>query len=149
MNLTPSQMKVEPALFYHACDEMGLVVIQDMPALRPLQSKTSANCTSNTVLPDAQQQNEFIRQLELLIQQQKSFPSISTWVSESFPVPTLCYCANYPQIIYNEGWGQITEYYPEFELTDLVQSLDPTRLVDSTSGWFDHGAGDFSVRLNH
>jgi hypothetical protein len=23
--------------------------------------------------------------------------------------------------------------------------LDPTRLVDSTTGWFDHGAGDFSV----
>jgi hypothetical protein len=53
------------------------------------------------------------------------------------PVPT--------QLIYNEGWGQLIEGYPEFGLTDLVKSLDPTRLVDSTSGWCDHGAGDYSV----
>lgn len=37
------------------------------------------------------------------------------------------------------------EGYPEFALTDLVKQLDPTRLVDSTTGWYDHGAGDFSV----
>jgi hypothetical protein len=53
--------------------------------------------------------------------------------------------ANPLQVIYNEGWGQITNYYPEFELTDRVRQLDPTRLVDSTTGWIDHGAGDFSV----
>lgn len=42
------------------------------------------------------------------------------------------------------GWGQIVEgQYPEFGLTDVVRSLDPTRLIDSTSGWYDHGAGDF------
>lgn len=35
--------------------------------------------------------------------------------------------------------------YPEFELTSKVRTLDPTRLVDSTSGWYDHGAGDYSV----
>ena len=51
----------------------------------------------------------------------------------------------YLQVIYNEGWGQITSYHPEFALTDRVRQLDPTRLVDSTSGWVDHGAGDFSV----
>jgi hypothetical protein len=48
------------------------------------------------------------------------------------------------QVIYNEGWGQITyPYYPEFGLTSIVRQLDPTRLVDSTTGWFFHGAGDF------
>jgi hypothetical protein len=49
------------------------------------------------------------------------------------------------QIIYNEGWGQVIAGYPEFGLTDRVMQLDPTRLVDSTSGWYDHGAGDYSV----
>lgn len=49
------------------------------------------------------------------------------------------------QVIYNEGWGQLlTQPYPEFGLTQLAESLDPTRLVVATSGWFDHGAGDFS-----
>ena len=49
------------------------------------------------------------------------------------------------QVIYNEGWGQVIQGYPEFGLTDIVRSLDPTRLVDSTTGWHDHGAGDYSV----
>lgn len=30
----------------------------------------------------------------------------------------------------------------------MVKSLDPTRLVDSTTGWYDHGAGDFSVSIS-
>jgi len=48
-------------------------------------------------------------------------------------------------MIYNEGWGQVIAGYPEFGLTDRVRQLDPTRLIDSTSGWYDHGAGDYSV----
>ena len=35
-------------------------------------------------------------------------------------------------------------YNAEFGLTDIIHELDPTRLVNSVSGWFDHGAGDFS-----
>lgn len=61
------QIKVEPALFYQACDEMGLLVIQDMPSM--------------SVIPNAKQQAEFARQLELLIEQHKNYPSIVTWVS--------------------------------------------------------------------
>lgn len=29
-------------------------------------------------------------------------------------------------------------------MTDIVRQLDPTRLVDPTTGWYFHGAGDFS-----
>ncbi|KAK3707563.1 hypothetical protein LTR37_012058 [Vermiconidia calcicola] len=120
-------IKVETDLFYKACDEMGLFLIQDMPSLRPLQERTLADCTVETIEPNAAQQAEFQRQLELLIQQHRNYPSILIWV------------------IYNEGWGQITEpYYPEFALTDIVEGLDPSRLVIATSGWYDHGAGDFS-----
>ena len=120
-------IKVEMDLFYQACDEMGLLLIQDMPALRPSQTRTLANCTIVDILPDTAQQAEFQRQLEILVKQHRNYPSIIVW------------------IIYNEGWGQITyPYYPEFGLTDIVKSLDPTRLVDATTGWYDHGAGDFS-----
>ena len=64
---------------------MGLLLIQDMPALRPLQSYELANCTSVTYLPDADQQAEFNRQLTLLVNQHKSHPSIITWVSSDCP----------------------------------------------------------------
>ncbi|RAH83182.1 hydrolase [Aspergillus japonicus CBS 114.51] len=120
-NMVRKHIKLEPALYYRACDELGLLVIQDMPSLRPLENDASGA----TILPNEAQQQEFGRQLELMIQQLKSYPSIFAWV------------------IYNEGWGQITSYYPEFPLTERVKQLDPTRLVDSTSGWHDHGAGDF------
>ena len=46
-------------------------------------------------------------------------------------------------IIYNEGWGQLPTA-PELELTPQLRSMDPTRLIDSVTGWNDHGAGDFS-----
>lgn len=112
LNMLRKHIKVENALFYRACDELGLLLIQDMPSM-PLRT------------PDADQQAEWERQLDILIQQHRNYPSIYTWV------------------IYNEGWGQITDYYPEFNLTSRVKQLDPTRFVDSTTGWHDHGAGDF------
>ena len=79
-------------------------------------------------IPTEDDQAEFERQLDLMVSEHKRYPSIIAWV------------------LYNEGWGQIKlAYQPEIGLVDRVRSLDPTRLIDATSGWFDHGAGDFSV----
>lgn len=97
---------------------MGLLVIQDMPSLR----------IQGNVKPNEAQQAEFVRQLELMVNQFKSYTCITTWV------------------IYNEGWGQLSSA-PEFELTERVRKLDATRLIIAVSGWDDHGAGDFHVSL--
>ncbi|KAI1118501.1 family 2 glycosyl hydrolase [Nemania sp. NC0429] len=112
-NMLRKHIKVENDLFYRACDELGLLLIQDMPSMPP----------GRPITPD--QQKEWERQLGILIEQHKNYPSIYTW------------------IIYNEGWAQITDYYPEQYLTERVKKIDPTRLVDSTSGWIDHGFGDW------
>ncbi|KNB09180.1 hypothetical protein FOXG_09810 [Fusarium oxysporum f. sp. lycopersici 4287] len=45
-------------------------------------------------------------------------------------------------VIYNEGWGQ-RDGSPEKSLTELVRKLDKSRLINSISGWNDHGFGDF------
>jgi hypothetical protein len=69
---------------------MGLMLIQDMPALRPLQDSVLSNCTVETILPDPVQQAEFDRQLEVLVNQHKSFPSIITWVrAKNFSTPVM------------------------------------------------------------
>jgi beta-galactosidase/beta-glucuronidase len=84
------KIKVETDLFYQACDQMGLMLIQDMPALRPLQDSVLSNCTVETILPDPVQQAEFDRQLEVLVNQHKSFPSIITWVrAKNFSTPVM------------------------------------------------------------
>lgn len=73
-------IKVEPPLFYAAADELGILVMQDMPSLRPSQSRTLEDGTVETILPDEAQQQEFQRQLEVLINQFKSYTSIFSWV---------------------------------------------------------------------
>ncbi|KAI1270414.1 glycoside hydrolase family 2 protein [Xylariaceae sp. FL1019] len=116
-NMVRKHIKVEPDLFYRACDELGLLVLQDMPAMN----------ADGSIIPDAAQQAEWERQLFIMIEEHKNYPSIYTWV------------------IYNEGWGQIRDtYYPEGGLTAKVKSIDPTRLVDAVTGWYDHGFGDYS-----
>jgi hypothetical protein len=39
---------------------------------------------------------------------------------------------------YNEGWGQ----WDTPRIVELIKKLDPTRLVDNTSGWTDRKVGD-------
>lgn len=117
-----------------------------MPSLRPSQTKKDKDGNQVTILPDDKQQAEFTRQLDLMINQLKSYPSVAIWVCSSLIVQKPCKLIQL-QVIYNEGWGQITVTQPEFAMTDRVKQLDPTRLVDSVSGWIDHGAGDFSVSI--
>ena len=49
------------------------------------------------------------------------FPSIAIWCP------------------FNEGWGQ----FDAGRITEWMRELDPSRLIDSTSGWFDQKCGDF------
>jgi hypothetical protein len=117
-NMVRKHIKVEPDLFYQACDEIGLLVYQDMPSLP---------ADTNNRPPNAAQKQEFRRQLEIMINEHKSYPSIVTW------------------IIFNEGWGQTRSApWHEEELTEVVRDIDPSRLINSASGWNDHGFGDFS-----
>ncbi|KAI8400147.1 hypothetical protein FOFC_18970, partial [Fusarium oxysporum] len=80
--------------------------------------------------PNDAEQAEFERQLEILVKQHRSYTSIVTWV------------------IYNEGWGQ-RDGSPEKSLTELVRKLDKSRLINSISGWNDHGFGDFHDNHNY
>lgn len=127
-NMLRKHIKVEPPLFYQACDQLGLLLIQDMPSLRP-RVPIDGPCNPRIPVRDDATQKEFERQIDLMIEQHKSYPSITTWV------------------IYNEGWGQrdpSNEHpAPEFHITERIRHLDPTRLINAVSGWNDHGAGDF------
>jgi hypothetical protein len=63
---------------------------------------------------------QFELELQRMIDALYNHPSIVMWV------------------VFNEGWGQ----YDTARLANWVKGYDPTRLVNSASGWNDVGAGD-------
>ncbi|MCB9857493.1 MAG: hypothetical protein H6818_17565 [Phycisphaerales bacterium] len=114
-NMVRKHVKVEPARWYYWCDKMGLLVWQDMP---------SGDAYINPHQPDitrtAQSGYNYERELRAMIEGLYNHPSIVMWVP------------------YNEGWGQ----WETSRIVDFVRGLDPTRLVDNTSGWADRKVGD-------
>ncbi|MBN2217491.1 MAG: glycoside hydrolase family 2 [Pirellulales bacterium] len=115
MNLVRKHVKAEPARWYYHCDRLGVLVWQDMP---------SANGYVGTDDPDLTRPKEvsdqFRAELRALINARRNSPAIVMWVA------------------FNEGWGQ----FDTRAITQWIKDYDPTRLVDSTSGWTDRGAGD-------
>lgn len=70
---------------------------------------------------------EFENELSRLVEGLENHPSLIVWV------------------LFNEGWGQ----YDTETLADWLKKLDPSRLVDSASGWTDLRVGDMNDMHNY
>ena len=139
-NAVRVHVKVESRRFYHLCDRLGLMVVQDMVSggVAPLGIRASGAVQAlGLTLPDrsavfrrwtgrsrAADRVRFVRELAGMIRHLRSHPCIVMWVP------------------FNEGWGQFDARRAE----GFVRRADPTRLVDAASGWFDQGGGDFRSR---
>ena len=114
-NMLRKHVKIEPDRLYYWCDKLGLLVWQDMP---------SGDKYIGGNDPDIERSPESARQFEAelkaMITTFYNHPSIIMWVP------------------YNEGWGQ----WDTPRIVDMIKKLDPTRLVNNTSGWSDRGVGD-------
>lgn len=115
LNLARKHVKIEPARWYYWCDKLGLLVWQDMPSGDEYIDRDE---------PDIQRSRESAEQFKLeltcMIDNLRNHPSIIVWVP------------------YNEGWGQ----YDTPGISRMIKEYDPTRLVNSASGWADRGVGD-------
>lgn len=103
-NTVRKHIKVEPDRWYYHADKLGLLVWQDMPAMK----------TSNE-LPPPDARAEFERQLHRMVDQHKSWTSIVVWVP------------------FNEGWGEWARE-DTGRIADAVKAQDPSRLVNAHSG---------------
>jgi hypothetical protein len=103
-NAVRKHIKVEPDRWFYAADQLGLLVWQDMPAM-----KTSDEAPP----PDARA--EFERQLHTMVDQHSSWTSVVAWVP------------------FNEGWGE-WDRAETGRIADEVKSWDPSRLVNAHSG---------------
>src|SRR5205807_1204399 len=94
--------KVEPDRWYYWADRLGILVWQDMPNMRVLERAG----------PTAAQEAEFRRELQAIVDQRRSHPSIVSWIP------------------FNEGWDQ----FDPSGVAAEVKRLDRSALVDSDSG---------------
>jgi len=129
INLLRKHIKVEPDIFYYECDRLGILVMQDMVNSGPY------SFIRDTALPtiglkkrkdtkgsiSGKRKEFFIKHSEETIKQLYNHPCVVAYT------------------IFNEGWGQ---FYSD-EVYDMVKEWDPTRLIDSTSGWFWQEKNDF------
>lgn len=123
-NMARKHVKVEPARWYYHCDRLGLLVWQDMPNGNLRRGSPNSLLVGSTDAEDAQRPADSAEQFEAelaeLVDTFKFFPSIVMWVP------------------FNEGWGQ----YDVERIDSFVRERDPTRLLNTTSGWTDRGIGD-------
>lgn len=114
-NMARKHVKVEPDRWYYWCDKLGLLVWQDMP---------SGDRYIGDKDPDIKRSPESTKQFEqewlAIMRALENHPCIVMWVP------------------FNEGWGQ----FDTARIAELTRKADPTRLVNSASGWTDRGVGD-------
>ncbi len=129
-NFLRKHIKVEPEYFYYAADRLGIFVMQDMVNSGPYNFMMDTFAPNITLKKrkdqylkhmDKKRKNFFIKHCEDTVQQLYNHPSIISWC------------------IFNEGWGQ----FESDRIYSLMKQWDPTRLVDSTSGWFAQKLSDF------
>ena len=128
-NMLRKHIKIEPECFYYYCDLHGILVVQDMVNSGPYSflRDTALPTIGMKKLPDT---------LRFFSKKQKVF-----W--ERHMQETLSHLYNHPCIVvytlFNEGWGQ----FDSDRMYRIAKQLDPSRLYDSTSGWFAQKDNDF------
>ena len=121
-NTLRKHIKIELERFYYDCDRLGIAVFQDMV------NAGDYRFWQDTALPtagflkrgdknrhrDPVLRRFFYAAMEGTVRQLENHPSIVYWT------------------IFNEGWGQ----FCADKAYEKLKSLDTTRFIDATSGWF-------------
>jgi hypothetical protein len=118
-NMVRKHLKVERQRWYYWADTLGILVWQDMP---------SCNTYTGNADPAAVDPLDFVAELSAMVTNHWNSPSIIMW--------DIFNEGNGEAGTYN-GFGQTNTAY----LVQLVQTLDPSRLVNQASGWNWVGAG--------
>ena len=131
-NMLRKHIKIEPEIFYHLCDTLGMVVFQDMV------NNSNYSFMFDTALPTVGMKRFPDKILHTNPEHRRIF--------REHMLGTLEHLHNFPSILYytifNEGWGQ----FCADENYEIAKAYDPTRIYDATSGWFWRSKSDVDSR---
>ena len=131
-NMLRKHIKIEPEIFYHLCDRHGMIVFQDMV------NNSDYSWLIDTALPTIG-----FKRLPILIRHRDKEARL---VFEREMIGTIEHLHNFPSVLYytifNEGWGQ----FDADRMYLVAKKQDPTRIYDSTSGWFWRRRSDVDSR---
>ena len=135
-NMLRKHIKIEPDRWYYHCDRLGMLVWQDMVSggstyhtwfvtnIPFILMRTGRIVRDSNYRLLARQEKEgrreYAGELKETIRHLYNHPCIVAWVP------------------FNEGWGQ----FDADKAVKQIRKLDPYRMVDQASGWFDQGGGD-------
>ena len=120
-NMIRKHIKVEPARWYMHCDQMGIIVWQDMPSgdKNPewqMRKYFDGRERQRSAVSEANYRKEWKEIMDYLY----SYPCIGVWVP------------------FNEAWGQ----FKTAEIAEWTKQMDPSRLVNPASGGNHYQCGD-------
>ena len=131
-NTLRKHIKVEAEEFYYQCDKLGMIVWQDMV------NNSDYNFKRDTALPTAGIQKLDDRRLHMQPGHREAFKKYAQAVVNQLKNhPSICYWT-----IFNEGWGQ----FDSDNVYEWFRTLDDSRFIDSTSGWFRRKKTDVDSR---
>ena len=141
-NMLRKHIKIESLRWYYHCDRLGMIVWQDMVNGGSVPSPLLVTYLP-TGLPAVQKLPKDVP----MITGRMNRKAREAWITECGDTIRLLY--NSPSIAcwvpFNEGWGQ----FETKRIEAYIRNLDPTRLIDAASGWFDVGCGDFVSEHNY
>ena len=120
-NMIRKHIKVEPARWYTYCDQLGIIVWQDMPSGDKNQEwQRKQYFTGTEPMRTAFSEETYRKEWKEIIDCLYSYPCIGTWVP------------------FNEAWGQ----FKTREIAEWTKQYDPTRIVNPASGGNHYTCGD-------
>ncbi len=129
-NMIRKHVKVEPARWYRYCDELGIIVWQDMPSGA---LNEGYGWIDNYYYPNEEPNNRsyesetnYFKEWGEIIDYLYSYPCVCVWVP------------------FNESWGQ----FKTEEVAQWTKAKDPSRLVNPASGGNHFQCGDI-LDLHH
>ena len=138
-NTVRKHIKIEPMRWYYHCDRLGLIVWQDF-----VNGGGSYSFMHVAALPFLGFHHKDSDYKYFARESEAGRAEFAAMVDETLAQLYNCTCIGL-WVPFNEGWGQ----FDSAKWTEYVREKDPTRIIDSVSGWHDQGPNKTELKSLH